>query len=62
MPRGNEGDELRAVERLADVERLLAGDAEDELDALVLETFDEEMSGGALGIACGAGGKTESGR
>ena len=55
VPRGHEGDELRAVERLADVQRLLAGDAEDELHALVLETVDEEVGGGALGIACRRG-------
>ena len=62
VPRGHEGDELRAVERLAEVERLLAGDAEDELDALVLQAVDEEVGGGARWSPAGAGGKTESGR
>ena len=47
----HEGDELRAVEGLAEVERLLAGDAEDELDALVLEAVDEELGGDARRVA-----------
>ena len=42
---GHEGDLRGAVERLVEVERLLAGDAEDVLDALVLEAGDELVGG-----------------
>ena len=38
-------DRLRVVERLVQVERLLARDPEDVLDALVLEAPDEELCG-----------------
>jgi len=51
VARGHERDELRAVERLADVQGLLAGDAEDELDALVLEAADEAAGAEAGAVA-----------
>ena len=52
VPGRHEDDQLGTVERLAEVERLLAGDAEDELDALVLEAVDEELGGDARLVAC----------
>ena len=51
---GHEGDR-RAVERLAQVQRLLAGDAEDVLDALGLEALDEHVGGGTRSLAGGRG-------
>ena len=57
VPRGHEGDELRAVERLAQVQRLLAGDAEHELDPLVLQAVDEEVGRVARILAGGRGRK-----
>jgi hypothetical protein len=38
------------LDRLVDVERLLAGDAVDVLDALVLEAADEQLGGRLPGI------------
>ena len=45
VPDGEEGDGLGVLDRLVQVERLLAGDPEDVPDALVLEAADEELCG-----------------
>ena len=48
----------RVGERVDHVEVLFAGQAEDELDALVLETGDEQLRDGALGVHVHAGSVT----
>ena len=55
---GDERDLRRLLERLADVERLFAGDTEDVLDALALETAHEQIGGelGSAGRRAPAGG------
>ena len=57
VARRDERDALGAVEGLVEVEGLLAGDAEDVLDALALETLDEELRGEARRVVRGHAGE-----